>query len=309
MRKIALSLLVVAASGAYVWSQSGSAISDDPLGPLPPLGPQSALGSEPRLGPEPRTSDIQTGSVEKRQPLLVDVPATLPPRLQPAGENEWSEDGEDDSALGRLFAGQPADGTPASPIAPAPSAMAAPDVVLVPVAPPPPPPAQDAAAASPPDPFALTALPAAPTMPDPSAPPPVMEARLPRPRPAYQPPVASPVYQPPVASAGLTRVAMNLAQSGRYKDGTYTGAVIDAFYGLIQIQAIVQGGQLVDINVLQYPSDRRLSVRINRYALPRLRDEAVSAQSANVDIISGATLTSEAFIRSIGTALRVAAKA
>ena len=82
--------------------------------------------------------------------------------------------------------------------------------------------------------------------------------------------------------------------------------VVDAYYGLVQIQAVVQGGRLAGIKVLQYPSDRRTSVFINRQALPMLRDEVVTAQSANVDIISGATLTSEAFIRSLDAALRQA---
>ncbi len=82
-----------------------------------------------------------------------------------------------------------------------------------------------------------------------------------------------------------------------------TGPVVDAYYGLMQIQAIVQGGRLSSIRVLRYPNDRRTSIFINRQALPMLRDEVISAQSANVDIISGATLTSEAFIRSLGGAL------
>jgi uncharacterized protein with FMN-binding domain len=96
---------------------------------------------------------------------------------------------------------------------------------------------------------------------------------------------------------------MRVAQTGRFADGIYTGPPVDAYYGLIQIQAIVQGGRLIGIRVLRYPSDRWTSVRINRWALPILRDEVIRAQSANVDIISGATLTSEAFIRSIDTAL------
>jgi uncharacterized protein with FMN-binding domain len=69
----------------------------------------------------------------------------------------------------------------------------------------------------------------------------------------------------------------------------------------------VQGGWLAGIKVLQYPSDRRTSVAINHQALPMLRSEVVAAQSAKVDIISGATLTSEAFIKSLGGALRQAA--
>ena len=90
---------------------------------------------------------------------------------------------------------------------------------------------------------------------------------------------------------------------GQYADGTYIGPVVDAYYGLMQIQAIISGGRLASIKVLRYPSDRRTSVYINRQALPMLRDEVISAQSANVDIISGATLSSEAFIRSLGAAM------
>lgn len=98
---------------------------------------------------------------------------------------------------------------------------------------------------------------------------------------------------------------MKLAAQG-YADGVYTGPPADAYYGIIQIQAIVQGGQLSALKVLKYPSDRRTSISINRQALPMLRDEAIRAQSANVDIISGATLTSRAFVQSLRGALKKA---
>ena len=98
---------------------------------------------------------------------------------------------------------------------------------------------------------------------------------------------------------------MELAAHG-YADGVYTGPAADAYYGIIQLQALVQGGRLTALKVLQYPSDRRTSISINRQALPLLRDEAISAQSANVDIISGATLTSRAFIQSLRGALKKA---
>ena len=101
---------------------------------------------------------------------------------------------------------------------------------------------------------------------------------------------------PPAASASGPTQA-------QYRDGAYTGPVVDAYYGLMQIQAIIKGGRLTSIRVLQYPSDRRTSVFINRQALPMLRDEVISAQSANVDIVSGATLSSEAFIQSLGAAM------
>jgi uncharacterized protein with FMN-binding domain len=91
------------------------------------------------------------------------------------------------------------------------------------------------------------------------------------------------------------------------KDGTYTGPVTDAYYGNMQVQADIQGGQLASVKVLQYPSDRRTSRRINSVALPMLAQEAISAQSASVDTVSGATLSSRAYAKSLAGALKQAA--
>ena len=96
--------------------------------------------------------------------------------------------------------------------------------------------------------------------------------------------------------------------AGQYKDGSYTGPTVNAFYGYVQVEADVQNGQLANVKFLQYPSDRRTSQRINNVAMPWLTSEAIQAQSANVDIISGATLTSEAFARSLQVALQSAAQ-
>jgi uncharacterized protein with FMN-binding domain len=117
---------------------------------------------------------------------------------------------------------------------------------------------------------------------------------IPQPRPAY-----------PDAPARVIRAGMKLAAHG-YADGVYTGPAADAYYGIIQLQALVQNGRLTALKILQYPSDRRTSIRINRQALPMLRDEAISAQSADVDIITGATLTSKAFVQSLRGALKQA---
>ena len=89
--------------------------------------------------------------------------------------------------------------------------------------------------------------------------------------------------------------------------GSFTGQVFDAYYGRVQVKANISGGQIVSIDVLQYPQDRRTSRYINSQALPMLKSEVISAQSTRVDIISGATLTSEAFLRSLKTALKQAA--
>ncbi len=88
-----------------------------------------------------------------------------------------------------------------------------------------------------------------------------------------------------------------------YKDGSYTGNVADAFYGNVQVKAIISGGKITDVVFLDHPQDRRTSQMINDQAMPMLTQEVISAQSANVDIISGATATSDAFIQSLQSAL------
>jgi uncharacterized protein with FMN-binding domain len=88
-----------------------------------------------------------------------------------------------------------------------------------------------------------------------------------------------------------------------YKDGQYTGTKADAFYGLVQVLAVINGGKLTEVRFLQYPSDRSTSVQINSQAIPYLQQEALKAQSANVNIITGATDTSQAFIQSLTAAL------
>lgn len=97
------------------------------------------------------------------------------------------------------------------------------------------------------------------------------------------------------------------APKGQYKDGTYTGPAVDAYYGYIQVQAVVSGGKLADVVFLQYPNDRGTSIQINSQAMPYLKEEALQAQSANVNIVSGASDSSQAFIESLGSALAMAA--
>jgi uncharacterized protein with FMN-binding domain len=88
-----------------------------------------------------------------------------------------------------------------------------------------------------------------------------------------------------------------------YKDGSYTGSPADAQYGYIQVKAIIKNGKITDVQFLQAPNDRNRSIMINQYADPQLTSEAIQAQNANVDIITGATDSSEAFIQSLSDAL------
>jgi uncharacterized protein with FMN-binding domain len=117
---------------------------------------------------------------------------------------------------------------------------------------------------------------------------------------APAPPTTPPTAAPPTEAATPTTPAQPL---GQYRDGDYTGTQVDAYYGLVQVQATIQQSKLVAVQFLQYPNDRRTSIRINTTAMPYLQQEAIQMQSANVDIISGATLTSEAFVQSLQVAL------
>lgn len=104
-------------------------------------------------------------------------------------------------------------------------------------------------------------------------------------------------------SAVPTTTSATNTSGSLYKDGSYTGSVADAQWGFIQVKAIVQSGKITDVQFLQYPNERNRSIEINNYADPQLSSEAIQAQSANVDVVTGATDTSEAFKQSLSYAL------
>ena len=112
---------------------------------------------------------------------------------------------------------------------------------------------------------------------------------------------ASSAGSPPNPTSVPTQVPVQ--STSQYKDGKYTGDVTDAYYGNVQVQATIQGGKITDVVFLDYPHDRRTSQMINSQAMPYLKQEAIQAQSSQVDIVSGATLTSQAFIPSLESAL------
>jgi uncharacterized protein with FMN-binding domain len=91
--------------------------------------------------------------------------------------------------------------------------------------------------------------------------------------------------------------------TGQYTDGQYLGNSADAYYGNIQVEAIIQNGKLAEVVFVDYPQDRGTSIRINNRAMPILKEEAISAQSANVNTVSGASDSSAAFRESLASAL------
>ncbi len=94
-----------------------------------------------------------------------------------------------------------------------------------------------------------------------------------------------------------------LPDGAQYQDGTWTGSPVRQYYGYVQVQAHVKNGKISSIDILKAPTDRRTSRYINSKALPMLEREIVMAQNTNVSYISGATLTSQAFLNSANDAL------
>ena len=110
--------------------------------------------------------------------------------------------------------------------------------------------------------------------------------------------------KPTATSASTTSSpTSNQASSGKSKDGSYTGSEADAQWGLVQVKAVISQGKITDVQFVEYPSDRSRSRYINSVADPELTNEAIQAQSAQVDVITGATDSSEAFMRSLADAL------
>jgi uncharacterized protein with FMN-binding domain len=87
---------------------------------------------------------------------------------------------------------------------------------------------------------------------------------------------------------------------------TVTGQSADTRWGPVQVQVTVQGGRITAVTVVDYPENNRRDREINADALPILVKETLSAQSADIDMVSGATVTSDGYIRSLQSALDAA---
>ncbi len=77
----------------------------------------------------------------------------------------------------------------------------------------------------------------------------------------------------------------------------------DTQWGPVQVQLTVSNGKVSKVSVLQYPSGNGRDQEINDYALPILTQETVDAQSAQIDMVSGATVTSNGYLESLQSAL------
>lgn len=84
---------------------------------------------------------------------------------------------------------------------------------------------------------------------------------------------------------------------------TYTGGVADTQWGPVQVQITVTNGKITAAQAVQVPNGNGRDAEINSYAVPILNQEAVQAQSAQIDAISGATVTSDGYVQSLQSAI------
>ncbi|MEV2216131.1 FMN-binding protein [Streptomyces sp. NPDC050997] len=87
---------------------------------------------------------------------------------------------------------------------------------------------------------------------------------------------------------------------------TLTGDSVQTRYGPVQVRVTLKSGKLTDVTAVTYPQENPRDQEINAYAIPQLTREALTAQSADIDMVSGATYTSEGYRESLQSALDAA---
>ncbi|MDV9189632.1 FMN-binding protein [Streptomyces sp. SR27] len=109
-------------------------------------------------------------------------------------------------------------------------------------------------------------------------------------------------HQPAVVAAPPRTGSAGTTPDGP-ASGTYTGDVVDTRYGPVQVRVTIANGRLTDVHAVRTPSENERDREIAGYAVPTLTGEALTAQSAHIDTVSGATYTSEGYIQSLQSAL------
>jgi uncharacterized protein with FMN-binding domain len=84
---------------------------------------------------------------------------------------------------------------------------------------------------------------------------------------------------------------------------TVTGPEVQTRWGPVQVKVTTSGGKVTVVDVVEYPNGNPKDQEINSYALPILVQEALDSQSADIDMVSGATVTSDGYVQSLQAAL------
>ncbi|MGA4542633.1 FMN-binding protein [Uniformispora flossi] len=105
------------------------------------------------------------------------------------------------------------------------------------------------------------------------------------------------------SDSGGTGTGSGTTTAAGARDGTFTGSAISTRYGPVQVAVTLANGRITSVDVVQVPTRDRRDREINDYAVPQLTSETMDAQSAAIDAVSGATYTSQGYIRSLQNAL------
>ncbi|MFD7878753.1 FMN-binding protein [Streptomyces sp. NPDC059766] len=110
---------------------------------------------------------------------------------------------------------------------------------------------------------------------------------------------------PPASSAGSSGSSgsSGSGSSGSSGTRTVTGETVQTRWGPVQVRITLKDGRLTEVTAVTYPQENPRDQEINSYAVPQLRREALAAQSAEIDTVSGATYTSDGYRRSLQSAL------
>lgn len=116
--------------------------------------------------------------------------------------------------------------------------------------------------------------------------------------------LAAPATNTPSTSSVATSPSGSDSTSTEASSNTMvTGDTVQTRWGPVQVEVSVAGSKITGVSVLQYPDSNPQDDQINGYALPVLVDETMSAQSADIDMVSGATYTSVGYQQSLQSAL------
>ncbi|MHC6228860.1 FMN-binding protein [Arthrobacter sp. MMS24-T111] len=108
------------------------------------------------------------------------------------------------------------------------------------------------------------------------------------------------------STSGTTGSSSSSGSSGSTASGTYKGTTVQTRFGPVQVQITVANGKITDVTALQLTNTDGKSIQISNRAAPLLRSEALAAQSAGIKTISGATVTSNAYLTSLQAAIDAA---
>lgn len=116
-------------------------------------------------------------------------------------------------------------------------------------------------------------------------------------------PHASPAAAPALPAPTSSSSASSGSGSAGTGTKTVTGDTIQTRWGPVQVRITIKNSRLTEVEAVTYPTDNPRDQEINSYAIPRLRSEALQAQSADIDAVSGATYTSDGYRQSLQSAL------